>query len=151
MTRLRDAHVLITGGSSGIGLETARLALARGARVSIVGRHVERLRAALADLEDTAGDRTRVAAEPADVTDPQRLGDALGLLVAQFGPVDVLVTSAGAARPGHFERLARPVFDEQMAVDYFGTLDAVRGTFAMSRIEPTVEAFAAGVGDTVGV
>lgn len=127
MTRLSDAHVLITGGSSGIGLETARQALARGARVSIVARDVDRLRAALDDLEREVGDNTRVAGEPADVTDPARLGDAFGLLVAQFGPVDVLVTSAGAARPGHFELLARSVFEEQMALDYFGTLDAVRG------------------------
>jgi 3-dehydrosphinganine reductase len=127
VTRLSDAHVLITGGSSGIGLETARQALARGARVSIVARDVDRLRAALDDLEREVGDNTRVAGEPADVTDPARLGDAFGLLVAQFGPVDVLVTSAGAARPGHFELLARSVFEEQMALDYFGTLDAVRG------------------------
>ena len=43
VTRLADAHVLVTGGSSGIGLETARQALARGARVSIVARDAERL------------------------------------------------------------------------------------------------------------
>jgi 3-dehydrosphinganine reductase len=127
VTRLNDAHVLITGGSSGIGLETARQALTRGARVSIVARDIEKLRSARKDLEHAVGDNTRVAAEPADVTDPARLGDAFGLLVAQFGPVDVLVTSAGAARPGHFERLTRAVFEEQMALDYFGTLDAVRG------------------------
>jgi 3-dehydrosphinganine reductase len=126
VTRLADAHVLVTGGSSGIGLETARLALERGARVSIVARDAERLARALDDLERGVGDGTRVAAEPADVTDPERLEAACALLTAQLGPVDVLVTSAGAARPGHFERLARTVFEEQMALDYFGTLHAVR-------------------------
>jgi 3-dehydrosphinganine reductase len=126
MTRLRDAHVLVTGGSSGIGLETARRALARGARVSIVARDTDRLAGALDDLERAVGDRTRVAAEPADVTDAAHLEAALTLLTAQFGPVDVLVTCAGAARPGHFERLASSIFEEQMALDYFGTLHAVR-------------------------
>ena len=38
MTQLTDAHVLITGGSRGIGLATARRALQRGARVSLVAR-----------------------------------------------------------------------------------------------------------------
>ena len=107
MTRLRDAHVLVTGGSSGIGLETARRALARGARVSIVARDTGRLAGALDDLEREVGDRTRVAAEPADVTDAAHLDAAMTLLTAQFGPVDVLVTSAGAARPGHFETSRR--------------------------------------------
>ncbi len=126
MTRLSDTHVLITGGSSGIGLETARQALRRGARVSIVGRDVDRLQGALDDLGQSAGDTTRVAGEPADVTDPARLDDAFSVLVDRFGPVDVLVTCAGAARPGHFEQLTRGVFEEQMALDYFGTLDAIR-------------------------
>jgi 3-dehydrosphinganine reductase len=126
VTRLADAHVLVTGGSSGIGLETARQALARGARVSIVARDVGRLTRAREDLERAGGDGTRVAAEPADVTDPARLADALGLLTTQLGPVDVLVTSAGSASPGHFEALAAEVFDEQMALDYFGTLHAIR-------------------------
>ena len=126
VTRLADAHVLVTGGSSGIGLETARRCLERGARVSIVARDAARLARALDELERGVGDRTRVAAEPADVTDPERLDVAVTLLTAQLGPVDVLVTSAGAARPGHFERLPAAVFEEQMALDYFGTLHAVR-------------------------
>ena len=126
MTRLADTHVLVTGGSSGIGLETARAALARGARVSIVARDVERLTRARHDLERSSGDGTRVVAEPADVTDPERLGAALALLTTQLGPVDVLVTCAGAAYPGHFEDLPASAFDEQMALDYFGTLHAIR-------------------------
>ena len=125
MTRLADAHVLVTGGSSGIGLETARAALARGARVSVIARDAERLSRALSELEAGSAP-TRVAGEPADVTHPDGLDAAVALLVAQFGPVDVLVTSAGEARPGHFEQLPLQVFEDQMALNYFGTLHAVR-------------------------
>ena len=126
MTRLAEAHVLITGGSRGIGLATARRALERGARVSMVARDTEQLARAEDELEAGAGDPTRVAAEPADVTDRDSFERALGLLIAQFGPVDVLVTNAGAAQPGHFEELAIGVFEQQMALNYFGTLHPIR-------------------------
>jgi 3-dehydrosphinganine reductase len=126
MTRLDDAHVLITGGSSGIGLATAARALERGARVSLVARDTERLARAEDALESGSGAPTRICAEPADVTDRESFETALALLIAQFGPVDVLVTSAGGARPGHFEELSPEVFDEQMRLNYFGTLHPVQ-------------------------
>jgi 3-dehydrosphinganine reductase len=126
MTRLAGSHVLITGGSQGIGLALAHRALARGARVSVVARDPARLAAAEDELEARAGDPTRVAAEPADVTDPDAFERALGLLSAQFGPVDVLVTNAGGARPGHFEELPAEVFTTQMTLNYFGTLHPIR-------------------------
>jgi len=126
MTRLADAHVLITGGSRGIGLATARRALERGARVSLVARNTEQLARAEHELESGSGDATRVAAEPADVTDRDGFERALGLLIAQFGPVDVLVTNAGGAQPGHFEELTTEIFEQQMALNYFGTLHPIR-------------------------
>jgi 3-dehydrosphinganine reductase len=126
VTTLDGAHVLVTGGSSGIGLEVARRALTRGAHVSIVARDPERLATAADVLEQEVGDATRVAAEPADVTDPEQLERALPLLTAQLGPVDVLVANAGAAVPGHFEDLPLEVFRSQMELNYFGVLHSVR-------------------------
>ena len=126
MTHLAGAHVLITGGSKGIGFATARRALDRGARVSLVARDAEQLATAEDELEAAIGDATRVAAASADVTDPDAFEEALGLLNAQFGPVDVLVTNAGGARPGHFEELPSSVFTEQMSLNYFGTLIPIR-------------------------
>ena len=126
MTSLAGAHVLITGGSAGIGAATAARALERGARVSIVARDAERLATAADELEALVADPTRVAAEPADVTNPEMFEHALSLLIAQFGPVDVLVANAGGARPGHFEELPASVFREQMDLNYFGTLNPIR-------------------------
>jgi 3-dehydrosphinganine reductase len=125
VTRLAGAHVLVTGGSSGIGLAVAERCVDRGATVSIVARDPVRLESARRGL---ALRRTgaRTAAASADVTDPLALRSALEALVDQHGPVDVLLTSAGEAHPGHFTELDDAAFRDQMEVDYFGTLHAVR-------------------------
>jgi 3-dehydrosphinganine reductase len=122
MTELSGAHVLVTGGSSGIGLATARLAAARGARVSLLARDAARLEEAARTIDGTPP----AATVSADVTDAAAVNDAVATLVARVGPVDVLVTSAGSVHPGYFQDLDDAVFREQMEVDYFGTLHPVR-------------------------
>jgi 3-dehydrosphinganine reductase len=133
VTRLADAHVCITGGSSGIGLALADQCVARGSAVSILARDRGRLDAAQQRLRSRAPG-ARVASAAADVTDPVALHAAIDELVAAHGPVDVLVTSAGYSQPGHFLELDDAVFREQMEVDYFGTLHAVR-TVVPSMVE----------------
>jgi 3-dehydrosphinganine reductase len=120
VTKIAGSHVLITGGSSGIGLATAVLAARAGARVSLVARDRARLDAAAARVG--AGTVTAIA----DVTDPAAVIDAVATATGQHGPVDVLLTSAGLAHPGYFTDLDDAVFREQMEVDYFGTLNAAR-------------------------
>ena len=126
MTKLGGAHVLITGGSSGIGLATAVGCLDRGATVSIVARDADRLAGARDVLVARRAPGARHRDCAADVTDASALARAIDTVVGELGPVDVLVTSAGEARPGHFTDLADDVFRAQMDVGYFGTLHATR-------------------------
>jgi 3-oxoacyl-[acyl-carrier protein] reductase len=89
---LRDRACVITGGSRGIGLATAKLLAAEGAALLLVGRSEQ----ALAAAAEQCGGRTEVLA--ADVTD----GDAGERIVAaceqRFGRVDALVNNAGMTR-----------------------------------------------------
>lgn len=116
---MRDRHVLITGGSSGIGLALARQAAAAGARVTLLARDPVKLAAAAASVR-------AAFAVVADVADEAAVASAVRAAEAAHGPVDVLIASAGVARPGYFADLPTEVFRRAMDVNYFGTLHAVK-------------------------
>ena len=122
-SRFAGAHVLVTGGSSGIGLAFVRRVVDLGARVSVVADVAEQLTAADAELSSRGAEH---AVEQADVADRDQLTGAIARATAALGPCDVLLTSAGIAHPGYFERLDDEIFRRTMEVDYFGTLHALR-------------------------
>ena len=119
---LRDQHVFITGGSSGIGLELGRQAAAAGARVSLIARDLAKLAAARAAIRAAVPGGAEVVTASADVAVEAEILGALQAAEKIHGPVDVLITSAGVARPGHFAEVPVAVFERTMAVNYFGTL-----------------------------
>lgn len=83
--------VIVTGSSSGIGLDVAHAFLERGASVVLNGRDAGKLAGVLVDLADTG----RVAAVAGDISDPQTGADLVRTAVERFGGVDVLVNNAG--------------------------------------------------------
>lgn len=87
--RLAGKRALVTGGNSGIGLATARLFQAEGARVAIVGRNKTTLDAAAAEL---GGDALAVQA---DLTDVDALEQAVATAADQLGGLDVVFANAG--------------------------------------------------------
>jgi 3-dehydrosphinganine reductase len=121
--KIEGTHAIVTGGSRGIGLATARALQERGARVSLVARDAGVLARAAGEL---GGEARGVATAVADVADRDAVASAFSALADAAGPCDVLVTSAGISRPGRFEELDEAVFRDLMEVNYFGTLHAIR-------------------------
>lgn len=90
---LTDKVFLITGGAQGIGLETARIAIDRGARVGLVDLDPERAREAAEGLGSGA------IGFGADVTDPEAITGAVAGVVGEFGRLDVVIANAGITPP----------------------------------------------------
>lgn len=111
--QLQGRHVLVTGGSRGIGLACAREFLREGCRVSLVGRDAQRLEQALASLDGDAGGTC------ADLRDPAAALRAVEAAEAERGPIDILVNSAGAARRTPFDELDPRAWHEAMEAKFF--------------------------------
>lgn len=118
-------RILVTGGSSGLGLALARALAARGDAVALLARDPRKLEMAAADIRAAVpGATVHIAAT--DVQDLVALEQAVATLAKSLGGIDVLVNSAGVLREGHFETVPDAVHREVMDINYFGTLNAIR-------------------------
>jgi Short-chain dehydrogenases of various substrate specificities len=123
-------HVIVTGGSSGIGLEVSRLYASRGARVTLIARDRLKLQVARDGLLVTAKsapDDIQMAL--ADVGDEAAIRDAVQHAESRLGPCDVLIACAGIVEPAVFEDLSSDRFNEQIRINLLGTVNAVRSVY----------------------
>lgn len=139
---LRDKHILITGGSKGIGLACAQAFLAEGARVSLVSRQSAHLEAARQKLL-AQFPHAQVGIHAADLQGSAAALDALQAAETALGPVDVLVNSAGAAKRTPPEELTPQAWADAMQAKYFSYIHM---------IDPVIKRMAVrGVGSIVNV
>jgi short-subunit dehydrogenase len=123
-------HVIVTGGSSGIGLEVARLYAGRGARLTLISRDAARLEKARAELLSAGPiSNADIRIAPVDVCQDGDLAAAIAAAEVVLGSCDVLVTSAGVVEPGMFETLSSEAFAEQVTINLIGTANAVRAVY----------------------
>ena len=111
---LRGHVALVTGASSGIGLECARAVAIGGADVALVARRQDRLERLAAELE-TLGVRTlSIVADLADSAEIDRVVEAAS---AGLGEIDILVNAAGVSAGGAAVKLSRRDFEEVFAIN----------------------------------
>lgn len=119
--KLTGKHVLVTGGSRGIGLACALEFLREGARVSIAGRSAENLKTAQAQLLKETG--ATVATHSADLSDAQAALAMLDAAEQAGGPIEILVNSAGAAKLTPFAELSPAAWQAAMQAKFFSYIN----------------------------
>jgi 3-hydroxybutyrate dehydrogenase len=126
---LDGRHALITGGAGGIGFATARALVAHGARVTLNGRSKERLERAIQNL----GGTKCAQAQAADVADERAVRAAFEAAAEAFGPIAILVNSAGVAESAPFAKTDAALWERHIAANLTGPFFACKAVEAGMR------------------
>ena len=126
MDRYSDKKAVIIGGTSGIGLATAKSLVQGGARVLVTGRSQGGLDTARKDLGERA---LVVSSDAGSLTDIDALASRVK---AEFGVFDFLFVNAGAGRFAPFEHTTEAMYDEMFAVNAKGPF------FAVQKLSPLI-------------
>jgi len=114
MEKLKNKVALITGGTTGLGLATAKLFIEEGARVIVTGRNAATMKTAQAELGDNA---VVIRSDATSLSDM----DALAAKVKEkFGKLDVLFVNAGYGHFMPFEQVTEEVYDEMLNLNAKG-------------------------------
>lgn len=124
MKKLANKVAIITGATSGMGLQTAKRFLDAGAKVVLTGRSQEKLNALESEL---TGDYLLVKAEASSVSDSEALVQAT---VDRFGKIDVLFLNAGVFRLETIDGLTEEIFDEVHNINVRGPIFTVKAASA---------------------
>jgi 3-oxoacyl-[acyl-carrier protein] reductase len=128
---IKGRSAIVTGGSRGIGRETARQFLEEGARVLICGRNAETLERARSELAKlTGGDIHAIVADMIKPDDVERL---VATAKEKFGSVDILVNNAGQMYSGRFDVMTDAGLKEQLETKLFGFLRAIRLVYPLMK------------------
>lgn len=131
--RLAERVVLVTGGSSGIGLALVRLLLEEGARVISCARRAEALERSAQDMSAAGFGPDRLLAQPCDVLDSAGLGRLAALASERFGRMDVLVANAGQGRVSTFAGTSDADWEAELSLKFFSVIRPVRAFLPLLR------------------
>jgi NAD(P)-dependent dehydrogenase (short-subunit alcohol dehydrogenase family) len=120
--KLKNKVAFVTGGTSGIGLATAKLFQAEGANVVVVGSNDDRLRTAGKELNS---DALLVRADIRKVADIERAVEAAR---KQFGRIDIVFANAGATTVAPLEAVTEEYVAQNVALNFTGTFFTIQKT-----------------------
>ena len=123
--RLQNKVAIITGGSRGIGFETARTFLREGATVVLCGSREETAQKAVAELREQFP-QAKVEGVWPDLTDFAGVKEAFGRVFQTYGRIDILVNNAGISESTPFENYTEELFDKVMDLNVKALFNCTR-------------------------
>lgn len=130
---IKGRRAIVTGGSSGIGFETARQFLEEGVRVLITGRNQQKLEKAREELARRTGGE--VHAVVADMTKESDIAKMVETAKQKMGGVDILVNNAGQMYSGRFSVIKDDELKTQLETKLFGFMRAIRAVYPMMKAQ----------------
>lgn len=115
---------IVTGGSKGIGFETACQLVSEGAKVAICGRGKEALMEAAALIHERTGQE--VLPIQADVSKPEDCKNLIEETYSHFGSIDILINNAGTSSAQRFEDVSENMWKEDIDLKLFGATNCSR-------------------------
>jgi NADP-dependent 3-hydroxy acid dehydrogenase YdfG len=116
---IENKVILITGGSTGLGAETARFLASRGAKVAVAARRKTKLDEVVSDINANGG---TARAYELDVTNKAQVEATVAAVVADFGKIDVLINNAGLMPIRPMAEVNTDEWDAMIDVNLKGTL-----------------------------
>lgn len=120
---LDKCHVLISGGSSGIGLEIAKVCYQSGSHVTIIARNKKKLGSAKLQIENSFPNGRIVHIVALDISNSaEEVSNEIEKIEARIGPVDILINCAGISHAEAFQTTSPDTFVKLMKVNYLGSV-----------------------------
>ncbi|MBR0476523.1 MAG: SDR family oxidoreductase [Treponema sp.] len=121
---LKGQTAIVTGCSTGLGVQMAKALANQGANIVAVARRVEKIEAVAAEIKKEFGVQT--LAVRCDITDTQAVDDMVKKVMETFGRIDILVNNAGTGAVAPAEDITDEQFNNEINIDLFGTFRVAR-------------------------
>jgi len=121
--QLKNKVALVTGASSGIGKEVAKLFSDEGATVILTARHLEKLKKVQGEIVENNG---KADCFSMDITNRKQVKETIKKIIEKYKKIDILVNDAGIVRWGGIEEVSHEDFDEQVKVNLIGYFNCIK-------------------------
>lgn len=123
---------IVTGCSTGLGVQMARALASQGCTIVPIARRLEKLQEVAAQLEQDFGVQTLPLR--CDITDTQNVEDVVKAVMDKFGRIDILINNAGTGAVAPAEDITDEQFQNEMNIDLFGSFKVARAVAKQAMI-----------------